>query len=1033
MYRAKKFLLLILLPACALALLPAAAGAWQTTITDYPGRGQAVAVDRNGDVIATGGILYGSDVVKLSGATGEEMWRFNASNYESRTYASDLALDSDGDAFVVFSWSRSVLKIDGSTGTLLWAGTVGGTANAFQPLINAVAVDGDGNVITAGTVGGLFNVCKLRGTDGAEVWRYEREGLAKDVAVGASGDVAAAGIMGGNFGVVKLRGDGGQELWEREIDGAGNFSHVFEEANAVAMDADGSVAVAGVTSNEVANFRDFTVAKYGPDGRVRWVEIIDGQYVLQNDRGERFRQSNDIGNAVAIDSEGNVVAAGSLQEHDRIPADSNAPEHFHAVKIAREGGIIWSTSAAGNFVYGHAFALSLDPSGNVIAAGDQDGSLAVVKFSGPGGRVLWTRAAAGPIARGVAVDGAGDVAATGETLGADRFSRFAVLKLRGVNGADYFADPTPPDVPETVLKYAPLVYLHSGDEYRPGDPTTFINNSALLWFHEGGCGPELVAEGGAVRPERLGRQAAGGSTYSHRAILPRTSDDAPCLHSNVAFSAADHTRPHDGSKRSGPENNYWWDNPFYEREGFYLDLSDSQTLRRGMSPPAADRPGAPVFYEYVQHRYVTYWFFYPYNQFRAENPENGFSRPVQEHEGDWERVSIQLDQDDRPVNVNYHSHDDGSVVPWDLVDKFDGTHPVVFSAKGSHASYPAADEYQTLCFDRPVINDEVCALDRTDYGPMWPTWRNLSDVGSQPWYGFGGAWGAVDALDTPFGSFLGPHFTGPLGPSPYKNSKGHWSPRIGGRVTDLDGKGLAGVTVKAVDTEGRIAGEAETCREGAAPACLAGSYSLDDLTFGRSYTVVASKDGYSFTPVVRVFVNLRDKQTADFQVLDTTPPILHLPPDISVDARVPEGATVYYTVTAADDVTALPRISCRPLSGVIFPVGVTTVSCTAVDEAGNSAAGDFKVTVRGAAEQLGALVTTVRSLGLPQGVETSLLAQLQTALDAFRRGSPGAACNSLNAFDQHVRAQSGKKITTAQAGRMLEAAGRIKGVMGCGQ
>jgi outer membrane protein assembly factor BamB len=159
MYRSKVFMLSLLLAMNCLALLAPGARAWQTTLTDNVGRADAVVVDARGDVIATGAVLQGSDVIKLSGATGEVLWRFNASHYESRTYAQDLAVDSDGNVFVVFAWSRAVLKISGATGTLLWSGTIGGTFNAFQPLINAVTVDGEGNVITAGTVGGLFNVC----------------------------------------------------------------------------------------------------------------------------------------------------------------------------------------------------------------------------------------------------------------------------------------------------------------------------------------------------------------------------------------------------------------------------------------------------------------------------------------------------------------------------------------------------------------------------------------------------------------------------------------------------------------------------------------------------------------------------------------------------------------------------------------------------------------------------------------------------------------------------------------------------------
>ena len=40
--------------------------------------------------------------------------------------------------------------------------------------------------------------------------------------------------------------------------------------------------------------------------------------------------------------------------------------------------------------------------------------------------------------------------------------------------------------------------------------------------------------------------------------------------------------------------------------------------------------------------------------------------------------------------------------------------------------------------------------------------------------------------------------------------------------------------------------------------------------------------------------------------------------------------------TATDDTDANPSVGCDPASGSQFPVGATTVTCTATDEAGNA-------------------------------------------------------------------------------------------------
>jgi hypothetical protein len=117
---------------------------------------------------------------------------------------------------------------------------------------------------------------------------------------------------------------------------------------------------------------------------------------------------------------------------------------------------------------------------------------------------------------------------------------------------------------------------------------------------------------------------------------------------------------------------------------------------------------------------------------------------------------------------------------------------------------------------------------------------------------------------------------------------------------------------------------------------------------------------------------------------DTTPPTLIVPEDIVVEATSAEGAVVTYTVTAEDNVDGTftleadgititrdnvtdyanmdgtisntqegieqvnnaAQITCeQSLSGPLFPIGETTVQCTAKDSSGNEATQSFTVTV----------------------------------------------------------------------------------------
>jgi hypothetical protein len=91
--------------------------------------------------------------------------------------------------------------------------------------------------------------------------------------------------------------------------------------------------------------------------------------------------------------------------------------------------------------------------------------------------------------------------------------------------------------------------------------------------------------------------------------------------------------------------------------------------------------------------------------------------------------------------------------------------------------------------------------------------------------------------------------------------------------------------------------------------------------------------------------NFTDAAPFNVTVQDTTPPTLSLPGDQNVETEDPGGAAVTYSVSASDIVSGSITPSCNHASGDTFPVGTTAVHCTATDGAGQSASGDFNVTV----------------------------------------------------------------------------------------
>lgn len=85
--------------------------------------------------------------------------------------------------------------------------------------------------------------------------------------------------------------------------------------------------------------------------------------------------------------------------------------------------------------------------------------------------------------------------------------------------------------------------------------------------------------------------------------------------------------------------------------------------------------------------------------------------------------------------------------------------------------------------------------------------------------------------------------------------------------------------------------------------------------------------------------------TATVVTCDTTPPTLALPGPIVAEATGAAGAVVTFTATATDENPTNPAVTCTPTSGSTFPLGTTTVECSATDAAGNTATGSFPVTV----------------------------------------------------------------------------------------
>jgi hypothetical protein len=119
---------------------------------------------------------------------------------------------------------------------------------------------------------------------------------------------------------------------------------------------------------------------------------------------------------------------------------------------------------------------------------------------------------------------------------------------------------------------------------------------------------------------------------------------------------------------------------------------------------------------------------------------------------------------------------------------------------------------------------------------------------------------------------------------------------------------------------------------------------------------------------------------------DTTPPLLTLSPDTTVEATGPS-TIVTFEATATDLVDGALPVTCEPPSGVGFPLGDTAVTCTAEDAAGNVASGSFTVTVEDTTPPVLSLPAAIRLDESPAGDGSAVATFDASAFDVVDGGT----------------------------------------------
>lgn len=340
-----------------------------------------VAVDGFGNVIVTGNsqasTTYTWEAIKLSNA-GTPLWTNRFSRGSGFAIANSVAADAMGNVFVtgVSFFTNSYVGLTtikySSSGQAIWTNHYASlSANSYG---QCVKIDPVGDVVVAGysVVGGnsyTYTTIKYS-SSGYALWtnkfpnaRGGRSGLAVD----GSGGVVVTGrsptATNGTFLTIKYSASG-VPLW------ANNYSSQSVGAEsypmAVAVDTNNDVLVTGYATADggVSNNYDFATIKYSSAGVPLWTNRCN------------IWQSNELAQAVAVDSRGSVYVSGYAW---------SSPTNFDflTVKYSKGGTPLWTNRVSG---FG---GQSLDPWNTYVAIAP-DGAAYVTGASSTGNGNLIT-------------------------------------------------------------------------------------------------------------------------------------------------------------------------------------------------------------------------------------------------------------------------------------------------------------------------------------------------------------------------------------------------------------------------------------------------------------------------------------------------------------------------------------------------------------------------------------------------------------------------------------------------------------------
>jgi hypothetical protein len=338
---------------------PAAILQWQKTYgsqLNELGYAIAKAIDGSGYVFTASALGKSGDIANYHGGIGADVWAVKIDNAgtivwqqslggTNSDYANHIIATADGSGYVFVGetksndgditayhggWDLWVVKLDASTGSIVWQKTYGGSGDDSPGSANSIS----NNSIVQTTDGGFLITGSTRSNDG---------------------DLAGQTTHGGNDAWIIKLNSSGDMAWQKTYGGSLN-----ETANSIIPASGGNYLVSG-TSNSIDGDLSAQIHHGGNDC---WI-------FKTNDNGDLLSQ--------------NTYGGSGNEGAEDILSTPDGGYVFSAGTTSNNGDV------SGNHGGGDAWVVKIDINGNIVGKkcfGGRDGDYAILKDIDASGKIL---------------------------------------------------------------------------------------------------------------------------------------------------------------------------------------------------------------------------------------------------------------------------------------------------------------------------------------------------------------------------------------------------------------------------------------------------------------------------------------------------------------------------------------------------------------------------------------------------------------------------------------------------------------------